>query len=83
MRKSITQDMAYRQSLKKYAEKYGVSGASRKYNRSRSYICFWLARWDGHIDSLVCQSQRPQAIRTGHRICKLSLPLNLDKALIL
>ena len=40
MKKSITQDMAYRQSLMKYAEKYGVSRASRKYNRNRSYICF-------------------------------------------
>ena len=30
--------MAYRQSLMKYAEKYGVSRASRKYNKSRSYI---------------------------------------------
>ena len=34
MSKSITQDMAYRQSLMKYAEKYGVSRASRKYNRA-------------------------------------------------
>ena len=33
MSKSITQDMAYRQSLMKYAEKYGVSRASRKYNK--------------------------------------------------
>ena len=47
MSKSITQDMAYRQSLMKYAEKYGVSRASRKYNKSRSYIYFWKARWDG------------------------------------
>ena len=30
MSKNITQDMAYRQSLMKYAEKYGVSRASRK-----------------------------------------------------
>ena len=36
MSKSITQDMAYRQSLMKYAEKYGVSRASRKYNKSPS-----------------------------------------------
>ena len=34
MSKSITQDMAYRQSLMKYAEKYGVSRASRKYNKA-------------------------------------------------
>ena len=47
MSKSITQDMAYRQSLMKYAEKYGVSRASRKYNKSRSYIYFWNRRSSG------------------------------------
>lgn len=40
MSKSITQDMAYRQSLMKYVEKHGVKRASRKYNKSRSYIYF-------------------------------------------
>ena len=35
---SITQDMKYRQSLLTYAQKYGVSRASRKYNKSRPYI---------------------------------------------
>ena len=40
MKKSITQGMSYRQSLMKYAKKYGVSRASWKYNRNRSYICF-------------------------------------------
>ena len=38
MSKSITQDMAYRQSLMKYAEKYGVSRASRKYNKDRKSV---------------------------------------------
>ena len=56
MSTSITQDMAYRQSLMKYAEKYGVSRASRKYNKSRSYIYFWRARWDGNVSSLACQT---------------------------
>ena len=51
MSKSITQDMAYRQSLMKYAEKYGVSRASRKYNKSRSYIYFWKKRWDTRQES--------------------------------
>ena len=32
---SITQDMKYRYSLMKYAEKYGVSRDSRKYDKSR------------------------------------------------
>ena len=64
MKKSITQDMAYRQSLMKYAEKYGVSRASRKYNKSRSYIYFWKARWDGSEESL-------DSVYTRHKICDI------------
>jgi len=30
---SVTQDMKYRQSLMQYAEKHGVSAASRKYKK--------------------------------------------------
>ena len=66
MSKSITQDMAYRQSLMKYAEKYGVSRASRKYNKSRSYIYFWKQRWDGSAASLACQSRRPHSHPNQH-----------------
>ncbi|MCI5795107.1 MAG: helix-turn-helix domain-containing protein [Ruminococcus sp.] len=42
-----------------YAKKYGVSRASRKYNKSRSYIYFWLKRWDGSVESLAVKSRRP------------------------
>ena len=56
---SITQDMKYRYSLMKYAEKYGVSRVSRKYDKSRSYIYFWRKRFDGTIESLACRSRRP------------------------
>ena len=73
MSKSITQDMAYRQSLMKYAEKYGVSRASRKYNKSRSYIYFWKARWDGSVESLACQSRRPHGHPRQHTEAELKL----------
>ena len=73
MSKSITQDMAYRQSLMKYAEKYGVIRASRKYNKSRSYIYFWKARWDGTAQSLVCQSRRPHSHPNQHTEAELKL----------
>ena len=73
MSKSITQDMAYRQSLMKYAEKYGVSRASRKYNSSRSYIYFWKARWDGTGESLACQSRRPHGHPNQHTEAELKL----------
>ena len=71
MSKSITQDMAYRQSLMKYAEKYGVSRASRKYNRSRSYIYFWRTRWDGRVESLACRSRRPHSHPNQHTEAEL------------
>lgn len=73
MSKSITQDMAYRQSLMKYAAKYGVSRASRKYNKSRSYIYFWKQRWDGSVESLRCESRRPHSHPNQHTEAELKL----------
>lgn len=77
MSKSITQDMAYRQSLMKYTEKYGVSRASRKYNKSRSYIYFWKARWDGSVASLACQSRKPHSHPNQHTEAELKLIRNI------
>ena len=54
---TITQDMKYKQSLMKYATAHGVSKASRKYNRARSFIYFWLKRWDGNVESLRPESR--------------------------
>ena len=79
MSKSITQDMAYRQSLMKYAEKYGVSRASRKYNKSRSYIYFWKGRWDGTVQSLACRSKRPHSHPKQHTSEELKLIQNMRR----
>ena len=57
----------------KYAEKYGVSRASRKYNKSRSYIYFWKQRWDGSVASLACQSRRPHSHPNQHTEAELKL----------
>ena len=73
MSKRIAQDMAYRQSLMKYAENYGVSRASRKYNKSRSYIYFWKTRWDGTVQSLACPSRRPHSHPNQHTEAELKL----------
>lgn len=70
---SVTQDMRYRQSLLEYAQKYGVSQASRKYNKSRSYIYFWKARYDGTKESLADQSRRPHSHPNQHRHEELKL----------
>ena len=79
MRTSITQDMRYRQSLMQYAAKYGVGRASRKYNRSRSYIYFWRKRWDGTIASLACQSRRPHHHPNEHTPEEIALILRMRR----
>ena len=71
--------MAYRQSLMKYAEKYGVAKASRKYNKSRSYIYFWKNRWDGTPESLACQSRRPHHHPNQHTQAELKLIRDLRR----
>ena len=56
---SITQDMRYRLSLIKYAEKFGVTKAAIKYKTNRQYIYRWKRRYDGSWDSLRDRSRRP------------------------
>lgn len=70
---TITQDMNYKQSLMKYATTHGVSKASRKYNRTRSYIYFWLKRWDGCVESLRPESRRPHHHPSQHTPAELKL----------
>ena len=75
MSNSITQNMRYRQSLISYAKKNGVSMAVRKYNKSRSYIYFWLKRYDGTIESLAEQSGRPHHHPNEHTEAEIELIL--------
>jgi transposase InsO family protein len=63
----------------KYTEKYGVSRASRKYNKSRSYIYFWKARWDGSAESLNCQSRRPHSHPNQHTEKELKMIRNMRR----
>ena len=49
---TITQDMRYRLSLIKYAERFGVTKAAIKYKTNRQYIYRWKRRYDGSIESL-------------------------------
>ena len=79
MKKSIAQDMEYRQSLMKYAEKYGVSRAGRKYNKSRSYIYFRRQRRDGNAASLAhnhtaTQTGTPRKKSGSSAICAAEIP---------
>ena len=70
---NITQNMKFRQSLVSFALKRGVSHASRKYNKTRSYIYFWLSRYDGTIESLALKSRRPHSHPNQHTEEELDL----------
>lgn len=70
---TITQEMKYRQSIVKYALANGVKRASRKYNKCRSYIYFWLGRYDGSLESLASQSRRPHHHPNEHTSEELRL----------
>jgi transposase InsO family protein len=76
---TITQDMKYRHSLINFALKHGVSKASRKYNRARSYIYFWLKRYDGNIDSLACKSKRPHFHPNQHSPEEIKLIMDMRR----
>ena len=69
----ITQDMRFRQSLMRYAERYGVARASRRYDKAPSYIYFWRKRWDGSIESLREKSRRPHHHPNQHTEAELKL----------
>ena len=62
-----------------YTEKYGVSRASRKYNRCRFYIYFWRVRWDGTVESLVEHSKRPYHHPNEHTEGELTLIRNMRR----
>lgn len=71
--------MKYRQSLMKYAEKYGVSRASRKYNKARSYIYFWRSRWDGSVESLATHSRKPHHHQNEHTEEEITMIRNMRR----
>lgn len=63
---SITQDMRFRLSLIKYADKYGVSNAAIRYKTNRQYIYRRKRRFDGSIESLRDRSRRPHHHPSQH-----------------
>ena len=62
----ITQQMRYRLSLIKYAEKNGVSKAARVYNTCRQNIYRYRKRYDGTIRSLANYSRKPKSHPKQH-----------------
>ena len=76
---TITQDMRYRLSLIKYAEKYGVTKAAIKYKTNRQYIYRWKRRYDGSIESLRELSRRPHHHPNQHTPDEIKLIMNMRR----
>ena len=84
----ITQQMRYRLSLIKYADKHGVTKASRVYNTSRQNIYRYKKRYDGDIRSLANLSRRPKSHPNQHtedeiKLIKDMLKKNKDTGLVI
>ena len=62
MSKSIAQDMAYRQSLMKYAEKYGVSRDSRRYFQ-QALRCPFFENVQRHEDGQKKLAEKSKELR--------------------
>lgn len=76
---SITQDMRYRLSLIRYAEKYGVTKAAIKYKTNRQYIYRWKRRYDGSIESLRDRSRRPHHHPNQHTPEEIKLIMDMRR----
>ena len=75
----ITQTMRFRQSLIKYAQKYGVTKAAIRYRTNRQYIYRWMKRYDGTIHSLADRSRRPHHHPNQHTPEELKLIQNMRR----
>ena len=76
---TVTQKMKFRQSLIKYATKYGVTKAAIKYNVSRQYVYRWKRRYDGTLQSLADKSHRPLYHPNQHTDDEIKLIKNMRR----
>ena len=76
---SITQDMRFRLSLIKYAERFGVTKAAIKYKTNRQYIYRRKRRYDGPWDSLCDQSRCPHHHPNQHTPDEIKLICNMRR----
>lgn len=59
MSNSITQDVLARQSIVKFALKHNLTAAAVRFKKHKSYIHYWMKRYDGTVESLCKKSTRP------------------------
>ena len=70
---SITQDMKFRLSLLKHADKHSVTKAAIKYKTNRQYVYRWRRHFDGSIESLRDRSRRPHHHPNQHTPAEIKL----------
>lgn len=70
---TITQDMRFRPSLIRYAQKHGVTKAAIRYRVNRQYIYRWIRRYDGSLESLRNRSRHPHSHPNQHTPKELKL----------
>ena len=71
--KTSNQLAKYRESLVKYALKYGVTKTAIKYNTNRQYVYRWKNRYNGTTKSLLNRSHRPNSFPTAHTESEIKL----------
>jgi len=76
---SVTQDMLYRQSVMRYAEKNGVTAAARFYRKTRQWVHYWKRRYNGTVQSLAYLSRRPKEHPNQHKAEELKLILDMRR----
>ncbi len=76
---TITQITRRRQAIILWAEKHGVTSASRRYNVSRQLIYRWKKRYDGTLESLQDRSHRPHSHPNQHTEEELRLIRNMRR----
>lgn len=72
MSKRITQNVLARQSIIKFALKHSLTVAAVRFKKYKSYIHYWLKRYDGTLESLCKKSTRPHHHPNEHTAEELS-----------
>lgn len=75
--KTISQIQHYRQSVVKYAKRFGVTSASIQFRRSRTSIYRWMNRYDGTPGPLADRSRRPMSHPNQHTEAEIKLILDM------
>lgn len=70
---SITQDLLFKQSVIKYAWKYGITKAAEKHKQSRQNIYRWMKKYDGTPQSLANKSRKPHSHPNEHTAEEIKL----------